>query len=56
MIVVGVFLGIAFVIVVYNTIIGYGSIGISLILSGVFLMYFYLLTVGINFVSGGKTK
>lgn len=54
MIVVGVFLGIAFVTIVYNTIIGYGSLGLSITLSGVLLIYFYILTLMIQFVSGGK--
>lgn len=54
MIVVGVFLGIAFVTIVYNTIIGFGSLGLSITLSGVILIYFYILTLMIQFVSGGK--
>ena len=54
MIVTGVFLAIAFIVIVYNTILGYGSIGISLILSGILLIFFYILINLIKFVSGGK--
>ncbi len=56
MIVVGVLLGIAFVVVLYNTLIGYGSYGVSLIMIGSMIIYYYVLNVGINFVSGGKSK
>lgn len=56
MIVIAVFLGIIDVIVIYNTIIGYGSWGISLILAGISLVYFSIIISAIKFVGGGRKK
>ena len=55
MIVGGVLLGIFFITFFYNTMLGFGSWGILLIVSGVSLIYFYLLIFGINLI-GGSSK
>lgn len=56
MIVVGVLLGLFLLTVLYNTVIGYGSVGISLILIGVAVIYYYLIILGLKLVGGGQSK
>lgn len=56
MIVVGVLLGLFLLTVLYNTVIGYGSVGISLILIGSSIIYYYLIILGLKLVGGGQGK
>lgn len=53
-IVIGVFMGIGYVIILVATFSGYGSIGLSLILTGINLIYYYVLIMFIKFVGGKR--
>lgn len=56
MIVFGVLLGLFLLTVLYNTVIGYGSVGISLILIGIAVIYYYLIILGLKLVGGGQGR